>query len=196
MSELPLFPLSTTLLPYGRIPLQIFEQRYLDLVKSSMRSGEGFGIVRIERGAEVAPDNMPMLAPIGAIASIVDWNQLDNGLLGITVAGGTRFRPGRCRREDNGLIIAEVELLPELGAAPMIAAWEPIRTVLRGLEDHPHVRRIGLTIDYEDAWQVAYTLVQLLPIEEPAKVELLELERIEELMRELELILAALGGEE
>ena len=137
-----------------------------------------------------------MLAPIGSVASIVDWNQLDNGLLGITVAGGTRFRPRQCRREDNGLIVAEVELLPELEVAPMIAAWDPVRTVLRGLEAHPHVRRIGLDIDYEDAWQVAYTLIQLLPIEEPAKVELLELERIEELMRELELILAALGSEE
>jgi Lon protease-like protein len=45
--NLSLFPLSATLLPYGRMPLQIFERRYLDLVKDSMRSGEGFGIVRI-----------------------------------------------------------------------------------------------------------------------------------------------------
>jgi Lon protease-like protein len=194
VTELPLFPLSSTLLPYGRLPLQIFEQRYLDLVKSSLRSGEGFGIVRIERGAEVAPAGLPTLAPIGCVASIVDWNRLDNGLLGITVAGGRRFRPGACRREDSGLIRATVDVLPELEKAPMIKAWEPVRTALRGLEEHPHVQRIGLDIDYDDAWQVAFTLVQLLPVEEPIKVELLGLSRIEELMREVELILSALSG--
>jgi hypothetical protein len=69
-----------------------------------------------------------------------------------------------------------------------------MRTVLRGLEDHPHVQRIGLDIDYDDAWQVAFTLVQFLPVEEPVKVELLGLSRIEELMREVELILSALSG--
>jgi multidrug efflux pump subunit AcrB len=63
MTELPLFPLSAVLLPYGRMPLQIFEQRYLELVKSSMRSGEGFGIVRIERGVEIGSEALPELAP-------------------------------------------------------------------------------------------------------------------------------------
>ena len=33
MSEMPLFPLSSVLLPHGRIPLQIFEPRYIDLVR-------------------------------------------------------------------------------------------------------------------------------------------------------------------
>ena len=34
--ELPLFPLSAVLLPGGRLPLQIFEPRYLDLVSHCM----------------------------------------------------------------------------------------------------------------------------------------------------------------
>lgn len=196
MSELSLFPLSATLVPYGRMPLQIFEQRYLELVKDSMRSGEGFGIVRIVRGAEVSPENLPEVASMGAIANIVDWDQLDNGLLGITVQGGQRFRPQELWREDNGLVKARVELLESIPATPMIDAWEPMRTVLQGLEAHPHVQRIGLPIDFDDAWQVAFSLVQLLPLEETLKVELLELDSIEELMRELDLILNALSGEE
>lgn len=196
MTELPLFPLSATLVPYGRMPLQIFEQRYLELVKTSMRKGEGFGIVRIERGAEVAPSGLPTLAPVGCVASIVDWDQLDNGLLGITVQGGTRFRPVNTWRQDDGLIIAEVEMLPELETVPMIEAWEPMRTVLEGLRAHPHVERIGLPIDFDDAWQVANSLVQLLPIDESVKAEFLALESVEALMRELDLILSALGGED
>ena len=53
MSELPLFPLSAVLLPFGRMPLQIFEQRYLDLVRDCMKTDTGFGVVWIRRGAEV-----------------------------------------------------------------------------------------------------------------------------------------------
>ncbi|MEM8942481.1 MAG: LON peptidase substrate-binding domain-containing protein, partial [Pseudomonadota bacterium] len=170
MSELPLFPLSATLVPYGRMPLQIFEQRYLDLVKSSMRSGEGFGIVRILRGAEVSPEDLPTLAKVGSIATIVDWDQLDNGLLGITVEGGRRFAPQRLWREENGLVMAEIEFLSDYDPAAMIDSWEPMRTVLRGLEAHPHVQRIGLPADFDDAWQVGLSLVQLLPLDESLKL--------------------------
>lgn len=192
--SLKLFPLSAVLLPYGRMPLQIFEQRYIELVKSSMRSGEGFGIVRIERGAETDSAAVPRLATVGTVARIVDWDQLENGLLGITVEGGQRFRPLDLWREDSGLVCAEVELLAAPAPASMIDSWEPVRTVLQGLEAHPHVQRIGLSIDTDDAWQVAYTLVQLLPLEESLKVAMLELDSIEELMRELDVLLNGLSG--
>ncbi|EED31386.1 ATP-dependent protease La domain protein [gamma proteobacterium NOR5-3] len=195
MTEIALFPLSAVLLPYGRMPLQIFEQRYLELVKSSMRSGDRFGMLRIERGVEVGSARLPQLAGMGTLASIVDWDQLDNGLLGVTVEGSQRFLLGEFWRENNGLIRAEVELLPPLEPAAMIDAWEPLRTVLEGLEAHPHVQRIGMPADLTDAWQVAYSLVQLLPLEEELKVELLSLTAIEELMRELDLLLNALSGE-
>ncbi|MDP5052452.1 MAG: LON peptidase substrate-binding domain-containing protein, partial [Congregibacter sp.] len=189
MTEIALFPLSAVLVPYGRMPLQIFEQRYLELVKSSMRNGESFGMLRIERGAEAGSARLPELANIGTLASIVDWDQLENGLLGITVQGGQRFILGDFWREDSGLIRAEVELRPALDRVPMIDAWEPMRTVLQGLEAHPHVQRIGMPGDLSDAWQVAYSLVQLLPLEEELKVELLSITAIEELMRELDLLL-------
>ena len=34
--DLPLFPLNVNVLPGGYLPLQIFEPRYLDMVKNSM----------------------------------------------------------------------------------------------------------------------------------------------------------------
>ena len=49
-----LIPLAATLIPYGRMPLQIFEQRYLDLVRHSLKHDEPFGVVWIRRGSEVA----------------------------------------------------------------------------------------------------------------------------------------------
>ena len=77
MIEIPLFPLSGVLLPGGKVPLQIFEQRYMDLVRESMKSGEPFGIVWIRRGAEVAERGRasPELGDWGTFARIVDWDR-------------------------------------------------------------------------------------------------------------------------
>src|SRR5210317_1685183 len=93
IESLPLFPLSSVLLPCGRIPLQIFEQRYLDLVRDSMKSGTPFGVVWIRRGEEVAQRGSVAadLGDYGTCARIVDWDQLPNGLLGITIEGAERF---------------------------------------------------------------------------------------------------------
>jgi len=74
VSELPLFPLSGVLMPYGRMPLQIFEPRYLDLVRDCMKTDSAFGVVWIRRGAEVAQrcSASPQLCDYGTTARIVD----------------------------------------------------------------------------------------------------------------------------
>ena len=59
MSEIPLFPLPLVLFPGGRLPLKIFETRYLDMIKRCMRDNAGFGIVMIEA----------MLAKVPVLAS-------------------------------------------------------------------------------------------------------------------------------
>ena len=89
LTELPLFPLSAVLLPHGRMPLQIFEQRYLDLVRETLRSDSQFGVVWIRQGSEVAQRGRaaPELGDYGTSARIVDWDQRPNGLLGITIEG-------------------------------------------------------------------------------------------------------------
>ena len=48
--SLPLFPLHTTLVPGAAVGLRVFERRYLDLVRDSGRSGEGFGVCLILDG--------------------------------------------------------------------------------------------------------------------------------------------------
>jgi hypothetical protein len=55
---------------------------------------------------------------------------------------------------------------------------------------------MNLQVDYNDAWQVAYTLAQLLPLDESLKYELLCLDGIEELMSELDVLLNQVSGED
>jgi Lon protease-like protein len=55
---------------------------------------------------------------------------------------------------------------------------------------------MGLQVDQGDAWQVAYTLVQLLPLEEALKYKLLGIDSIDDLMAELDIILNQISGED
>ena len=76
--NIPLFPLGTVLFPGGPLPLRIFEPRYLDMVSDRMKQQSPFGVCLIRSGSEGgAPAE---LYRIGTLATIVDWNQLPDGL--------------------------------------------------------------------------------------------------------------------
>lgn len=198
MTELSLFPLSGVLLPFGKMPLQIFEQRYLDLVRDSMKSDTPFGVVWIRRGAEVAEKGSasPQLGDYGTTARIVDWDQLPNGLLGVTIQGGQRFDLASTEVRGNGLVVGQAELRPAVTPLPVEPEHQPLLDVLHSLETHPHVQRMALQVDYDDAWQVAYTLVQLLPLDEAIKYQLLGLDDVHALIGELDTILNQISGED
>jgi Lon protease-like protein len=198
VSELPLFPLSGVLMPFGRMPLQIFEPRYVDLVRDCMKTDSAFGVVWIRRGAEIAQRGSasPQLGDYGTTARIIDWDQLPNGLLGLTIQGGQRFDLGATGVRANGLVVGQVELRPQLEPVAMEPQWQALLDILHSLETHPHIQRMALQLDYADAWQVACTLIQLLPLEEALKYELLGIDSIETLMAELDIILNQISGED
>ncbi len=194
--EIPLFPLSSVLFPKGRIPLQIFEQRYLDLVRGCMKEDTGFGMAWIASGLEVAHPSagQPNLGEWGCYARIVDWDSLPNGLLGITIEGNERFKLTGARAEENQLVMGEVEMEPLRAAEPMREEWDSMLDVLRNLEEHPHVQRLGVRPDHNNAWDVGCVLAQLLPVDERIKYNLLRLDDIEEFMAQMDSILNQLGG--
>ena len=59
IADLPLFPLRTVLFPGGRLPLRIFEQRYLTMAKDCLRDGSPFGVCLIREGGEVGAPAVP-----------------------------------------------------------------------------------------------------------------------------------------
>ena len=187
MTQIPLFPLGTVLFPGGRLQLQIFEQRYLDLVRESFRNDTGFGMAWILSGQEVAQPGveLPSLGVRGTYARIVDWNPAPSSLLGITVEGKTSFQINDCFEKSNRLVMGNIEMLPALPAEPLTQQWAPMLKVLTKLEPHPPIQRMGLTIDYDDAWQVGRVLAQILPLEPAFKYELLEIDDIGQFMERL-----------
>lgn len=198
MTELPLFPLSSALMPFGAMPLQIFEQRYLDMVANCMRTGTGFGVVWLRHGSEISGGSIdtPDIGDYGTYARITDFDQLPNGLLGITIRGEARFDVEDVWRDPSGLLRARVNMESALEPAAMRDSWRSLEIVLRGLESHPHIQRMNLTVDYDNAWEVAFTLVQLLPFEDSVKYELLGMASVETLITELDILLNQISGED
>jgi Lon protease-like protein len=197
LTEIALFPLSSVLMPQARLPLQIFEQRYLDLVARCTRENEGFGVVWLKQGSEVSGGSLdvPNISELGTYGLIVDWDQLPNGLLGITIEGRQRFSVDALWRESDGLIKARVAMQPSTEPAPLPDQYAGLADVLRGLLRHPQIKRLNLPVQRQDGWTVGYQLAQLLPLEESIKHALLGIDSLQQLLEELDRLLRELSGE-
>jgi Lon protease-like protein len=111
---IPLFPLNTVLFPDGRLALQVFEVRYLDMVKRCIANGDEFGVVALAQGEEVRkPGQSEAIAPVGTLARILDWTAPLPGLMHVTCAGTQRFRVLAAEQLKHGLWMADIERLPD-----------------------------------------------------------------------------------
>ncbi|MBC7141886.1 MAG: LON peptidase substrate-binding domain-containing protein [Rhodobacteraceae bacterium] len=92
-AKIPLFPLpGALLLPRTRLPLQIFEPRYLAMLEDVLKTPERLiGMILPRPG----PDGEPRLARIGSAGRVTAFSETDDGRYMITLAGISRFRLGR-----------------------------------------------------------------------------------------------------
>jgi Lon protease-like protein len=104
---LPLFPLSTVLFPGGRMPLKIFEQRYLDLAKTCLSDNATFGLCGIREGGETGEPAIPY--EVGTEARIVEWDMPQPGIFHVIVEGLQRYVARRWEVRPGGLLVAETE---------------------------------------------------------------------------------------
>lgn len=186
MSELPLFPLQTVLLPGGRLALRVFEARYLDMVARCLRGANRFGVVAIREGAEVGAATT---YDHGTSAEIVDWHQEPGGLLGILAAGREPFRLLSTRREPDGLYVGSVAWLDSLPPQQLSLVHEPLAALLRRIME-PLPLYHGVAPSFDDAAWVGGRLIELLPLPLELKQLLLEMpdpnERLERLAAALD----------
>jgi Lon protease-like protein len=86
---IPVFPLAgALLLPRGRLPLNIFEPRYLAMVEDAMRHHRLIGMVQPScSGAKCPP-----LYPVGCLGRLTSWSETGDGRFLITLTGLIRFR--------------------------------------------------------------------------------------------------------
>jgi len=91
-AEIAVFPLTgALLLPRGRLPLNIFEPRYLAMTQDALGQGRLFGMVQPDARGKPGAEG-PGLYRIGCLGRISSFSETDDGRLLITLIGVARFR--------------------------------------------------------------------------------------------------------
>lgn len=91
LSEFPVFPLSgALLLPRGRLPLNIFEPRYLRMVDDALGTGRVIGMVQPDPVRAATPAG-PALYRTGCLGRVSSFSETDDGRYLVTLSGLTRF---------------------------------------------------------------------------------------------------------
>lgn len=184
------FPLNSVVLPGGRIPLQLFEPRYIDMLTHCMKENKGFVITLLRDGGEAGLKSV--FFSVGTYVRIIDFQQLDNGLLGITVEGDTKVTITRQWQQDDGLNLGDVEFLSAEPPAEIPGEFHELPSVLRALFRHPVIHELGMEVDYEDARDVGWRLTELLPLDKHEKQLLMEIQEPLERLARLQELLEAL----
>lgn len=126
MLPTPLFPLSHGVFPDGLLQLQIFEVRYLDLIRRCQREAKPFGVPWLTEGHEVqVPGHVPALAAVGCMVEVTEVVEVQPALLAVSCRGLQRFRLLDHQPGTYGVWYGEVELLPEdkpVGIPPELQA--------------------------------------------------------------------------
>ena len=170
------------LFPGGRLPLRIFEQRYLEMIKVAIKDQSPFGVCLIREGAEVGGPATP--AEVGTLARITTWDMPQLGVLHITTRGEQRFRIRSRTVQPDGLARAAVDVLREERDEPVPQALASLVGLLeRVIEQHPELLEHPHRLD-SCAW-VGARLVELLPLPLEAKQALLELDDARERLERL-----------
>ncbi|MGB3540817.1 MAG: LON peptidase substrate-binding domain-containing protein [Mesorhizobium sp.] len=95
-SVLPVFPLpAALLLPGGRMPLNIFEPRYLQMLDEAIAGSRLIGIIQPGLDGSVRADGEPELCEVGCIGRVISFAESGDGRYLISLQGVCRFRIGQ-----------------------------------------------------------------------------------------------------
>ena len=114
--SLPVFPLSgALLLPSGKLPLNIFEPRYLSMVRDALKTNWLIGMIQPKRNGAKEGDHLYEVGCAGKVVSLAETE--DNRFL-ITLNGIIRFK-------------TKQELPPQNGYRKFQIGWKPFQADLQ-----------------------------------------------------------------
>ncbi|HEX4428448.1 MAG TPA: LON peptidase substrate-binding domain-containing protein [Frankiaceae bacterium] len=123
VQALPLFPLSAVLFPGAPLPLQVFEERYRELVRDLLElepEQRRFGVVAIEAGSE-AGMALPQMFPVGCEAWVQRIEAIPDGRSKLLAFGRSRFRLLEVDTVSKPYLIGKVRWLDEPVGEPGLA---------------------------------------------------------------------------
>lgn len=157
-----LFPLNTMLLPEGRMRLRLFEPRYLRLMKEASSGVRPFAIASLN--PLVGQHHPDRICPEVTLVSIVDFEQLPDGLLGITVEGLGRYQITKRWQEADQLHVAELASMPfwnAQNAMPELQLWQKLQLVFK---QYPELASLYPEPDHQNLCWLVSRWMELLPL--------------------------------
>ncbi|WP_068269999.1 LON peptidase substrate-binding domain-containing protein [Aldersonia kunmingensis] len=181
MAVTPMFPLGSALLPGERLPLHVFEPRYLALVDECVNRREQpeFGVVLISHGHEVGGGDQR--TDVGTLARIISGYELPGGRRAIECVGTERIRVGEWLPDDP-YPQAQVDVWPDERAEldPSVTAVvdglvEQLRTLAAEAAERTGGSEPGNPLEQlpDDPGQRAYALAARLPLGQADRYALL-----------------------
>jgi len=91
--RLAVFPLpGTVLMPYGHLPLNIFEPRYIHMIDDALGTGRIIGMIQPRHGGGDLIADDALLYDVGTAGRIIQFHDSGDGRYLITLEGLSRFR--------------------------------------------------------------------------------------------------------
>jgi|TARA_B110000444_G_scaffold216751_1_gene215411 uncharacterized protein len=187
---IPFFPLQSIVLPGGLFPLRIFERRYLDMVRDCIKNNTGFCITLTRNNSQ--KEYVSDIYNYGCYVKITDWDQLDNGFLGITVEGINKVKVLSRDLDKTNLLVGEIENV-ELEKEYMI----PQKHLLLSRfykKIYPGIKHVisFKKERYADASWVGFRLIECLPLDSSTKNKLIAMDHAIERLDMLNIIIQKL----
>lgn len=187
--ELPLFPLGgTVLFPGMNLPLQIFEDRYVQMMADITRHDSRFGVVLIKEGKEVGAPATPY--DVGTVAQVTQREDTPDGRIILLAEGQERFRSLNIVQQ-RPYLIARVELLsieePNISQSAIQVREKYIdyARLLAGMSNE-WMKDVKVPAEAEE---LSYLVAQSLDANPLVKQGLLEMQSVEErLVAEIEIL--------
>ena len=170
--DLPIFPLRTILFPDSKLPLRIFEPRYIDMVSRSMREDSEFGIIL---SRESTDPKMFETYDTGTLAKIIDWDQGGDGLLGITTLGTQKFRLKELNKQEDGLNIGSIERIEKEGDYKPLKEFTHLVELLQAILDDVNIYDDNEK-NFDSASWISYRFAEILPLRVEDKQKCLEID--------------------
>ena len=170
--DLPIFPLRTILFPDSKLPLRIFEPRYIDMVSRSMRENSEFGIILSRENTD---PKMFETYDTGTLARIIDWDQGGDGLLGITTLGTQKFRLKELNKQEDGLNIGSIERIEKEGDYKPLKEFTHLVELLQAILDDVNIYDDDEK-RFDSASWISYRFAEILPLRIEDKQKCLEID--------------------
>ena len=170
--DLPIFPLRTILFPDSKLPLRIFEPRYIDMVSRSMRENSEFGIILSRENTD---PKMFETYDTGTLARIIDWDQGGDGLLGITTLGTQKFRLMELNKQEDGLNIGSIERIEKEGDYKPLKEFTHLVELLQAILDDVNIYDDNEK-RFDSASWISYRFAEILPLRLEDKQKCLEID--------------------